>query len=146
MQGLGASLLLMAVCAKRGQAWYHADFCHAYAWVYEDGDKLLVKWGERDGTDLYLHRESECPRCCELSGNRAEGRHGEFHMEKPDAEFSSTVSFFVVLAEIAKWVPGLADESDPSPSPVPAPTPTPDPSPHIGATSSATRGAGSKPA
>ncbi len=32
--------------AATGEAWYHADFCHAYAWVYEQGDHLLVKWGE----------------------------------------------------------------------------------------------------
>lgn len=95
-----------------GEAWYHADFCHAYAWVYEDGDRLRVKWGERDGSDLILHRRSECDRCLALARSREKARHGEFHMDKPSADFSSTESFFAVLGEIAKWVPGLTDEKD----------------------------------
>ena len=91
-------------------AWYHVDFCHAYAWVYEDGERLLVKWGERDGTDLMLHRKSECSRCADLYREKVTGRHGEFHMDKPSAEFSSTEAFFTVLAELGKWVPGLTED------------------------------------
>lgn len=94
-------------------AWYHTDFCHAYAWVYEEGDQLRVRWGERDGTDLMLHRKSDCDRCKTLYRADGEGRNGEFLMDKPSAEFSSTEAFFTVLAEIAKWVPGLTDEPAP---------------------------------
>lgn len=93
-----------------GAAWYHVDFCHAYAWVYEDGDRLLVKWGERDGTDLMLHRKGECDRCQELYRSDHAGRNGEFHMDKPGEEWSSAAAFFVVLAELGKWVPGLTDD------------------------------------
>ncbi len=100
--------------AAGNEAWYHADFCHAYAWVYEEGDHLRVKWGERDGENLYLHALDDCERCKQLSvprhhiktaTNRA--RNGEFTMEKPSEDFSSTEAFFTVLAEIAKYVPGL---------------------------------------
>jgi hypothetical protein len=92
------------------EAWYHADFCHAYAWVYEDGDRLRVKWGERDGSNLSLHRRPDCERCTSLARRYEKARHGEFHMEKPPAEFSSVESFFAVLGEIAKWVPGLMED------------------------------------
>lgn len=92
------------------EAWYHADFCHAYAWVYEDGDRLRVKWGERNDSDLTLHRRAGCDRCTSLARGYEKARNGEFHMEKPSAEFSSVESFFAVLAEIAKWVPGLMDD------------------------------------
>ena len=94
-----------------GAAWYHVDFCHAYAWVYEDGDRLLVKWGERDGTDLLLHRKSDCSRCRDLYREKAAGRNGEFRMDQPGADLSSSAAFFVVLAELGKWVPGLNDEA-----------------------------------
>jgi hypothetical protein len=93
-------------------AWYHADFCHAYAWVYEDGDKLRVRWGARTGTDLMLHRKSDCDRCQTLYRERETGRHGEFLMDKPPAEFSSAESFMATLIEIAKYVPGLRDDDD----------------------------------
>ena len=92
------------------EAWYHVDFCHAYAWVYEDGDKLLVKWGERDGSNLYLHARNDCGRCDELARGLNIARHGEFTMDKPDAKFSSHEAFFSVLAEIAEYVPGLLDD------------------------------------
>lgn len=92
------------------EAWYHADFCHAYAWVYEEGDRLRVVWGERDGTNLILHSTSDCERCRELGRTPHAGRHGEFTMAKPSGEFSSTEAFVTVLAEIAKYVPGLDEE------------------------------------
>ena len=91
-----------------GDAWYHADFCHAYAWVYEDGTNLRVKWGERENENLYLHSLPDCERCAELARGKNIARHGEFTMPKPDAEFSSTEAFLTVLAAIAEWVPGLA--------------------------------------
>ena len=90
-------------------AWYHADFCHAYAWVYEHGDKLLVKWGERDA-GLNPHRRDDCPECEALARRRVKPRHGEFTMDKPPAEFSSMEAFAHVLVELAKWVPGLTDD------------------------------------
>jgi len=94
-------------------AWFHADFCHAYAWVYERGDKLRVRWGERSGTDLAVHRKSDCPRCQSLWRGSAIGPgEGEFHMDKPDVEFSSAEAFFVVLAELRKWIPGLTENDE----------------------------------
>jgi hypothetical protein len=99
------------------QAWYHADFCHAFAWVYEDGDRLRVCWGERTSSDLYLHSRTECARCIEIRKDEHAARDGEFTMDKPPAEFSSHESFFHVLAEIGKYVPGLLeDESSGTPS------------------------------
>lgn len=92
------------------EAWYHADFCHAFAWVYEDGDKLRVRWAERTGSDLYLHSKSDCDRCREIRKDEHAARDGEFTMEKPPEEFSSAASFFHVLAEIGQYVPGLLDE------------------------------------
>ena len=92
------------------EAWYHADFCHAYAWVYEEGDHLRVKWGERDGGSLYLHARGDCERCAELARVPNAARYGEFTIAKPDAKFSSTEAFFTVLAEIAEYVPGLLRE------------------------------------
>jgi hypothetical protein len=99
------------------QAWYHADFCHAFAWVYEDGDRLRVCWGERTGSDLYLHSRTECARCIEIRKNEHVARDGEFTMGKPPAEFSSHESFFHVLAEIGNYVPGLLkNKADGTPS------------------------------
>jgi hypothetical protein len=92
------------------EAWYHADFCHAFAWVYENGDKLRVRWGERTGSNLYLHSKSDCNRCREIRKDERVARDGEFTMEKPPAEFSSGESFFRVLAEIGRYVPGLCEE------------------------------------
>jgi hypothetical protein len=103
---------LAAHTESRPEAWYHADFCHAFAWVYEDGDKLRVRWGERTGSDLYLHSKSDCHRCREICKDEHVARDGEFTMEKPPAEFSSHESFFHVLAEIGKFVPGLLDEGE----------------------------------
>jgi len=94
------------------EAWNHADFCHAFAWVYEDGEQLRVRWGERTGSNLYLHSMSDCERCRELRKNEHKARDGEFRMPKPPAEFSSAESFFHVLAEIAKYVPGLLDNDE----------------------------------
>ena len=94
-----------------GSAWYHADFCHAYAWVYEQGDHLRVRWAERERENLYLHAREDCWRCEELARNRHRARNGEFTMPKPDAKFSSTEAFLTVLAEIAEYVPGLLDET-----------------------------------
>ena len=102
----------MADPRPTSSAWYHADFCHAYAWVYEDGDQLRVRWGERSGTDVLLHGKSDCPRCRALRRGTEYGPgEGEFHIAKPDAAFSSTEAFLVVLAELGKWIPHLADEA-----------------------------------
>ena len=105
-------LAVTAMRQRTNEAWYHADFCHAFAWVYEDGDRLRVRWSERTGSDLYLHSRSECERCREIRRDEHKARDGEFTMEKPSAEFSSHVSFFRVLAEIAKYVPGLLDDDE----------------------------------
>ena len=94
---------------RGGEAWYHADFCHAAAWVYEDGDALRVRWFERTGSDLYLQGRSDCWRCRELRKNERGARDGEFTMAKPPEEFSSAASFFHVLAAIAEYVPGLIE-------------------------------------
>jgi hypothetical protein len=93
-----------------GETWYHADFCHAYAWVYEHGDHLRVKWGERDNENLYLHARHDCARCAELANRKNLARYGEFTMPKPSSEFSSTEAFLTVLVEISKYVPGLNDD------------------------------------
>lgn len=92
------------------EAWYHADFCHAYAWVYEDGDQLRVRWGERTGTDLILHSRSDCDRCREIGKDDHAARHGEFTVPKPSEDFDSRETFVYVLVEIAKYVPGLIEE------------------------------------
>jgi hypothetical protein len=101
----------------RKDAWYHADFCHAYAWVYEDGTELSVTWGERTGSDLYLHSRTECDRCRAIRADEHLARHGAFTMDKPPSVFSSRESFFHVLIEIAKYVPGLLDEAEAAGSP-----------------------------
>jgi hypothetical protein len=98
--------------AEKCEAWYHTDFCHAYAWVYEQGDNLRVRWGERTDSNLYLHSRRDCARCRELCEDARAARYGEFTMAKPPEEFSSLASFFHVLAEIAKYVPGLIEEGD----------------------------------
>jgi hypothetical protein len=97
---------------KNGETWYHVDFCHAYAWVYEDEGRLLVRWSIRDGTDLMLRRRGDCSACSDLYRDRHEPmpRQGEFRMDKPPAEFSSAEAFFAVLAELGKWIPGLTDD------------------------------------
>ncbi len=102
---------MTAATAPRS-AWYHADFCHAAAWVYEEGDHLRVTWFERTGSDLYLHSKTDCDRCREIRKDEHLARDGEFAMEKPPEEFSSTASFFHVLAEIAKYVPGLIEDDN----------------------------------
>jgi len=109
--GGGAGSRPASAVAPHAPAWYHVDFCHAYAWVYEDGDRLLVKWGERD-QGINLHRKMDCDRCTALARREFKPRYGEFHMDKPSAEFSSTEAFCTVLVELGKWVPGLTDEGD----------------------------------
>lgn len=105
-----AAVANAATTGQRDEAWYHADFCHAFAWVYEDGEKLRVRWAERTGSDLYLHSKSDCDRCREIRKDEHAARDGEFTMEKPPEEFSSATSFFHVLAEIGKYVPGLIED------------------------------------
>lgn len=111
MKAPGSERQVCSAATGQREAWYHADFCHAAAWVYEDGDALRVRWFERTGSDLYLHsNRSECDRCDELLRDKHKAREGEFTMAKPPENFSSMESFAAVLVEIAGFVPGLLEE------------------------------------
>jgi hypothetical protein len=88
----------------------HLDGCHFFAWVREttDGGSELT-WYERTGGDLYLHSDSDCDRCRELSGG-AKPREHRANITLPEGPKEAFLAVLSALAEMEQSGVGVEGE------------------------------------